>query len=73
MALQGISNSEHGRLLWKISNLPYAQGKALEKELTDIYSRYNQQLDELANTIRQYETVAAKVKRSHTVQKAATI
>ena len=70
MALKGIMNSEHGRLLWKIDGLPYGQSVQLKNELTEVYEKYNQQLMELAETIAAYEKVAAKVRPRQTLRKA---
>ena len=69
MALKGISYNEHARLLWEISNLPYEEAKALEKELEAIYNAYNQQLQELTQAIEVYETLVTKIRSEVVVRK----
>lgn len=72
MALKGIINSDHGRLLWEIDNLPYDQSVPLKNKLTAAYDKYNRQLSELAETIAAYEKVAAKVRPRQNLRKAET-
>jgi len=69
MALHGISNNEHSRLLWRISNLPYDEAQLLGNELTTVYNRYHTLLVELASTIEDYDQIVTKVKRRKIIKK----
>ena len=69
MVLKGISNSEHSKMLWEITNLAYEEAKALEKELNEIYSKYNQQLHGLSQAVEVYEALVTRIKIKLVVKK----
>lgn len=61
MALQAISNTERGRLLYRLQDMPYERAKELEKLLTQFFGEYYILLVDLSLVIQQYRDVAAKI------------
>ena len=69
MVLQGLSNQEHSKLLYKLHQLPFGDRQALvyRKSMEELYSKYNDQLDELMDTIAAYKDVAVLIAQKQPV------
>ena len=61
MALQGLNNSDHHKLLYRLSGLPHERSKEFEKLLTQLFEEYHTLLVDLSLVIQNYREVAAKI------------
>jgi hypothetical protein len=61
MALQALSNTEHGRLLQRSHDIPYEQSKELRALLNQFFEEYHTLLVDLADVIQKYREIAAKI------------
>jgi hypothetical protein len=64
MALPEISNDEHSRLLYHLSNRAFTDDemKQIEQQLRDLIGIYNNLLIDLYQIVEQYKQVASKIK-----------
>lgn len=58
-----INDLEHTVLLWNIGNLPFESSKSMNKEINELYSKYQKQLQEMTKTVNEYEKAVAKIKK----------
>ncbi|MES2111522.1 MAG: hypothetical protein V4577_22380 [Bacteroidota bacterium] len=63
--LNKLSDSEHNSLLERINGLPFGDGQAgiYKKSLEELFTRYNRQLNDLANTIATYEEISLLIRQ----------
>jgi hydroxyacyl-ACP dehydratase HTD2-like protein with hotdog domain len=62
MAAVGLNYNEHARLLQILNDLPQNERITSEGQLREAYADYLQQLNDLRDTIENYQRVAAKVR-----------
>ena len=62
MQLQELSNHGHSALLEKVNRLPFSDARIYKKSLSELYEKYNEQLNSLIATIASYEEIELLVR-----------